>query len=219
MNRYVALWLVVGAVTAAKAQVGNGPAPPPQTNPGQAVAPQQQPGPMTATSTVEPATVEAESDGKCRDARPGDTVNFSLTIEAVEKAKAVYGELQMREGHSVAARAGSLPMPDYRNLSGGGLGVRDTQISTLYHFSFRVPEQIVSGLYHGMGVAVTADRAVTLTDRDHAVDVTRHTRDEVKNYCLRVISGFGADGRPVVTDFQPGTVEKPAVPAAPGTRR
>ena len=163
--------------------------------------------------------MEAESDGKCRDARPGDTVNFALTVEGVDTARAVYGELQMREGHYEPVRAGSLPFPDFRNLAGGGLGTRDQQKTTLYRFSFRVPTQLYGGIYRGVGVIVTTEKPVTRTERDRPVEVTRHTRDEVRNYCLRVISGFGGDGRPVVTDFQPGSVEKQAPPPLPAPQR
>ena len=212
MNRCVPFLLAACAVPAAVAQMGNGPAAPPSPASG---APQ-----MSTQQEGQPsAIVDAESDGKCRDARPGDTVNFALTIEGVDTARAVYGELQMREGHSVPVRSGALPLPDFRNLAGGGLGSRDPQKSTLYRFSFRVPTQLYGGVYRGVAVLVTTDRPVTRTDRDHAVEVTHHTREEVKNYCLHVMSGFGGDGRPVVTDFQPGTVEKQAPAPLPQPQR
>jgi hypothetical protein len=150
-----------------------------------------------------PETVVVRGDGHCTRVRPGDTVNFSLTIDGVLNAKAVFASLQLTTGHAVYREA-DLPMPGSGVLGGGGAGTRDSATDKVYHFAFKVPSDVLRGVYRSAGVAVTADFGGG-PDKAVMADVDRHAREQVRKYCLVV---FGpAENEPVVTDFQPGTVE------------
>lgn len=182
MKRFAMFLLTASAAPAVWSQVANGPA----------QAPTQM--------------VQAQPDGKCRTVRPGDTVNFTLTIDSAENAKVVYAELQMRSGRGHVKTA-DLPAPGDGSLNGGGAGTRDDQKSNVYHFSFKVPMGMFGGVYRGVGIAVSTDAPKLTSDMSEHVDVTKKAHDQVKHYCLAVASGAGVNGKPLVTSFQPGAVE------------
>ena len=165
--------------------------------------------PSPAAQQDRAADVEMKSDGRCQDVRPGDLVHYSLTIESVANPRAVFADLRLRPKGSVAPRASALPSPDFRNLGGGGLARRDDTLGNVYHFVFRVPKEILSGVYHGVALDVTAGDGVAARRDPGDVDVSRHVREQVRSYCLNVFSAFGGNNKPEVTDFTPGIVDKP----------
>ena len=187
MKRYLPLLLAAFAAPMALAQDM------------QLTGPAQPPGPQQ---------VQVEPDGKCRVVRPGDVVHFTLTIQSVEYAKAVYADLQMRQGRIGSFDPSALPMPDFRTFGGGGAATRDAQQGGVYHFSFKVQPQVLSGIYRGAGVHVTLDDDGEVVDRTRSVEVTRHTRDEIYKYCLNVVSPLGNDHRPLVTNFKGGPIDR-----------
>ncbi len=162
------------------------------------------------------------NDGRCTTVRSGDTVHYTLTVEAVGGARGVYGDLRLRMGRTHELTHGDLPLPDFRSLGGGGLGTRDSGDGKMYHFAFVVPKEILGGTYRGVEVFVRADQPITDTqslyhpvdERVPRVEVTRHTRNEVHAYCLNVVSSFGVSvpNRPFVTHFAPGPVDPPPTP-------
>jgi len=153
-------------------------------------------------------SVHVELDGKCHVVRPGDVVHYELTIQSVEYAKAVYADLQMHAGRGSTSGATDLPRPDFQSLGGGGAATRDARVGSVYHFMFRIPQGVMSGLYHGTGVFVTVPDEVEMPGRGRAIEVTRHTRDQISRYCLNVISPLGSTDRPVVTNFKAGKIDK-----------
>ena len=165
-------------------------------------------GPLPPSAPDKPGDLEMRSDGHCLDARPGDIVHFTLTIESVANAHGIYADIRLRPKGVAAPRASALPSPDSRNLGGGGLGVRDTATGNVYHFAFRVPTEIIGGIYRGVGLSVTEGDAMPSRGEPADVDQTRHVREQVRSYCLNVFSGYGG-AKPEVTDFTPGPVAKP----------
>jgi hypothetical protein len=150
-----------------------------------------------------------ELDGKCKAVQPGDVVHFTLRVDGVQYARAVYADLQMRLGRVYVKDTSGLPAPDFRNLGGGGSATRDTSQGNVYHFAFTVPRDVSSGLYHGSGVYVTAaPNDEVAYGGARSVDVTAHTMKEIRKYCLIVVSPLGGEGRPLVTDFKGGPVER-----------
>jgi hypothetical protein len=180
MKRFAGIALVVGSMcVAAKAQDMNGPA----------QAPSQ--------------SVMFSDNHHCMPVRAGDTVNYSLTIENVADAKQIFAELQMRPGRHGHLQTTGLPSPDIDSLTAGGVATADGTNANVYHFSFKVPAGVTPGVYHGVGVVVRLDQAASSLG---TADVTRHTEDEVRSYCLAV---FGrGENYPVVTNFKPGTIER-----------
>ena len=155
-----------------------------------------------------PEVVQAEPDGQCRPVKPGDVVHYALTIRSVDYARAVYADLQMRLGRTYVAESGGLPPPDFRNLGGGGAATRDAQQGGVYHFAFKVPRDVTSGIYHGAGVYVTAADDSEVANGSRNVEVTHRTLAKIRDYCLIVVGPYGAGGRPLVTNFQPGLIDK-----------
>lgn len=162
--------------------------------------------------------VEVRGDGRCTTVRSGDTVHYTLTIEGVGGAHAVYGDLRLRLGRFHEPMSGGLPVPDFRSLGGGGLGTRDAAEAKMYRFAFKVPQELFGGTYRGFEVNVHADQPQTrpqpspylrVERPEPRVEVTRHTRDEVRRYCLNVMSHFGIETRyrAAVTNFEPGPVD------------
>ena len=190
---------------------------------------------LTAQSSeppvYEPQNIDVRGDGRCMTARPGDIVHYTLTIENVGLAPALYGDLRMRLGKSHELIRGDLPVLDFRSLGGGGLGTHEAADGKMYHFMFKVPRDIYGGTYHGVQVEVrpaepqrpyypSRVRYEPVSVHVPKVDVTRHTRDEVHSYCLNVISDFGMhpfETRPAITDFAPGTIS--AAPPAPAPQQ
>lgn len=188
MKRYLPMVCAVFVVRAALAQdLGNGHASP---------------------ALTDPQAVQAEPDGKCRAVRPGDVVHFALTIQSVEYARAVYADLQMRLGRTYITEPGGLPPPDFRNLGGGGAAIRDAQQGGVYHFAFKVPHDVVSGIYHGAGVYVTAADGSEAANGSRNVEITHRTLSKIRDYCLIVVGPYGGGNRPLVTNFQPGPIDK-----------
>jgi len=155
-----------------------------------------------------PEAVQAQPDGKCRPVKPGDVVHYTLTIQSVEFARAVYADLQMRLGRTYVTEPGGLPPPDFRNLGGGGAATRDAQQGGVYHFAFTVPHDVMTGIYHGAGVYVTAAESNDITSGSRNVDVTHKTLSKIRDYCLIVVGPYGVSGRPLVTSFGPGPIDK-----------
>ena len=155
-----------------------------------------------------PQNVQAEPDGKCRVVRPGDVVHYELTIASVEYARAVYADLQMRLGHSNGTSSPGLPIPDFRNMGGGGVATRDAQVGSVYHFAFKVQPDTLSGVYWGRDVYVTVPEENEVSGRGRSVDVSHHTQKQIEKYCLNVISPLGSTDRPLVTNFKPGPIDR-----------
>ncbi len=155
-----------------------------------------------------PQSIHAEPDGKCRVVHPGDVVHYALTIQSVEYAKSVYADLQMRPGRAVQTNFNDLPIPDLRNIGGGGAATRDPQLGSVYHFSFTITPSVLSGIYHGTGVYVSVSDSNDIPGRSRRVEVNRHTREQIAKYCLNVLSPLGSTDRPLVTDFKPGSIDK-----------
>lgn len=192
MKRYLPIVCVMFAARMACAQYAlpNGPAPAP------------------AYGASTPQVVEAESDGKCRPVKPGDVVHYTLTIQSVGYARAVYADLQMRLGRTYVAEPGGLPPPDFRNLGGGGAATRDAQQGGVYHFEFTVPHDVMSGIYHGAGVYVTAADSSEVSNGSRNVEVTHRTLSKIRDYCLIVVGPYSPEGRPLVTSFKSGPIDK-----------
>jgi hypothetical protein len=166
-------------------------------------------------------SVHAELDGKCKAVRPGDVVHFTLDVQGVQYARAVYADLQMRLGRTYTNDVSGLPAPDFRNLGGGGPAMRDEKRGDTYHFSFTVPRDVLSGIYHGAGVYVTAAENAEFSDNgSRNVEVTNRTIKKVREYCLIVVSPYGGVGQPLVTDFKGGPIDRRAVTStdAPSSR-
>jgi len=191
MKRYLPMVCMMFAARLACAQYlsPNGPAPPP-----------------TNVSSA-PQAVQAEPDGKCRAVKPGDVVHYALTIQSVAYARAIYADLQMRLGRTYVSEGG-LPPPDFRNLGGGGAATRDAQQGSVYHFAFKVPHDVLTGIYHGAGVYVTAADDSEVANGSRNVEVTHHTLSKIRDYCLIVVGPYGGEGRPLVTNFKPGPIDK-----------
>jgi hypothetical protein len=185
-----------------------------QAGPAQPNIPQNLPPPnLLSSADAQPGDVEMHSDGRCLNAKPGDTVHYTLTIEDIANAEAAFADLRLRPRGFPAPHGEGLAVPDYRNLGGGGAGVRDSEHGNMYHFSFRVPQQIYSGVYRGVGLEVTTGTARTAAQvTATGVDVTKHTRDEVRAFCINVVSNYGGTGRPEVTDFHPDAVNSSPKP-------
>jgi hypothetical protein len=179
-------------------QVVNGSAPPP------------------VATGVQAQDDHSDLDGKCRAAKPGDVVHFTLRVEGVAYARAVYANLQMSLGRVYVKDTSRLPPPDLNHLGGGGPAARDASQGNVYHFAFTVPRDVSSGMYHGSGVYVTAaSSADSASEGSRNVDITAHTLKEVRRYCLIVVSPYGPQGRPLVTDFDGGAVERKVAQALP----
>jgi hypothetical protein len=159
-------------------------------------------------SPLDPQSVQAQPDGKCRAVKPGDIVHYTLTIQSVDSARAVYADLQMRPGRSYVSEPGGLPPPDFRNLGGGGPATRDAQQGGVYHFAFTVPHDVVSGIYHGAGVYVTAAESNDISNSSRSIDINRKTISRVRDFCLIVVGSYNVSGRPLVTNFKPGPIDK-----------
>ena len=152
--------------------------------------------------------VQAQPDGKCRPVKPGDVVHYTLTIQSVSYARAVYADLQMRLGRTYTSEPGGLPPPDFRNLGGGGAAARDAQQGNVYHFAFTVPHDVMTGIYHGAGVYVTAAENNDISNSSRNVDVTHKTLSKIRDYCLIVVGPYDGSGRPLVTNFKSGPIDK-----------
>jgi len=126
----------------------------------------------------------------------------------VEYAHAVYAHLQMHLGRTYTFDPSGLPAPDFRTLGGGGAATRDPQQGGVYHFAFTVPRDVMTGIYHGAGVYVTAADSSDLASGSRNVDVNHHTLEKVRDFCLIVVGPFGGEGRPLVTDFKAGPIDK-----------
>jgi len=159
-------------------------------------------------SSPAPQSIQAEPDGKCRSVKPGDVVHYTLTIQSVESARAVYADLQMRLGRTYVSEPGGLPPPDFRNLGGGGPATRDAQQGGVYHFAFTVPHDVMTGIYHGAGVYVTAAGNNDIFNGSRNVEVNHHTISKIRDYCLIVVGPYDGSGRPLVTNFKPGPIDK-----------
>ena len=146
-------------------------------------------------------------DHGCAAVHPGDTVNYTLTIENVGNGTGVFAELQLRPGRRGGhfERTG-LPSPT-AGLNVGGAAVRVDQDGTEYHITFKVPEGIDSGIYHGVGVLVTVNDSSVEGGRRMA-DVTHKTLEKIYRYCVVLYGGDNYGNYPVVTDFKPGAIEK-----------
>jgi hypothetical protein len=195
MNRYLPLLCSALLACTAHAQYAqtNGPAPPPAETQAQ-----QSPHP--------------ELDGRCKAVRPGDLVHFTLNIRSVEYARAVYADLQMHLGRTYVNDPSGLPPPDFQSLGGGGIATRDAHEGDLYHFTFTIPHDVYSGIYHGSGVYVTAaeNDALSNTTGSRSVAVSNRTLHKVRDYCLIVVSPYNGNGQPFVTDFHGGPIERKA---------
>ena len=160
-----------------------------------------------------PAQAPAQSefvadDHGCAAVHPGDTINYTLTIENVGNATGVFAELQMRPGrHGGHLETVGLPSPT-AGLNVGGAAVRVTQDGNEFSVSFKVPDAANSGIYHGVGVLVTVNDPSVEGGRRIA-DVTPETLERIHKYCVVFYGGHDRYGDyPVVTDFKPGAVEK-----------
>jgi hypothetical protein len=161
-------------------------------------------GPAQAPSQSE---FEANDHG-CAPVHPGDTINYTLTIENVGSATGVFAELQLRPGRRGGHfdRVG-LPSPT-AGLNMGGAATRVDQDGNEYHITFKVPEGLDSGVYHGVGVLVTVNDSSVEGGRRMA-DVTHKSLEQIYKYCVVLYSGGDHYGNyPVVTNFKPGVVEK-----------
>jgi len=183
MKRLVFLLVLLSVCVVVRAQDMNGPA--------QAPAPSE---------------FEANDHG-CAAVHPGDTINYTLTIENVGNATGVFAELQMRPGrHGGHLETVGLPSPNGLNV--GGAAMRVTQDGNEFHVSFKVPDAADSGIYHGVGVLVTVNDPSVEGGRRMA-DVTPQTLERIHKYCVVFYGGHDRYGDyPVVTDFKPGAIEK-----------
>jgi len=236
MKRYLPLVLVMMAARASVAQdanyVGTGPqaapAPAPVTlglyphppaatrveakvetpAPIRAIAPIQTPAPV---ETPEAKNVEMPNDGRCKLVKPGDVVHYQLTIRSADAARAVYANLQLRREGAGKEEHFDLPFPDALTMGERGVATRDAKAGNVYHVEFTVEKDVPSGLYRGTGVLVTLSADGGVYSNPHYVDVTNHTMREIHHYCLAVAGPYGGEvggGRPLVTDFKPGLIER-----------
>jgi hypothetical protein len=163
---------------------------------------------LGAPAQAPPQNVLVSDDKHCKAVRAGDTINYTLTIEDVANARTVNAELQMRPGRKGGHyQTTGLPLPDFQSLNGISLAVQDDKDAKVFHFSFKVPEGIVPGIYHGVGVSVTVNDGDKANGVVRTADLTRRTEDEVRSYCLAVFSGHGTN-YPTVVNFKPGAIER-----------
>jgi len=151
-----------------------------------------------------------KDDGSCKLVKPGDVVHYHLTIRSADAARAVYANLQLRRNGGKMQHS-DLPFPDPLTMGERGEATRDAQVGDLYHFEFTIEPDVPSGLYFGTDVLVTLSADGGAYRSPHYVDVTRHTRREIHRYCLAVVGPYGGEvgeGRPLVTDFKPGLIER-----------
>jgi hypothetical protein len=147
-------------------------------------------------------------DHGCGAVHPGDTITYTLTIEHVGNATGVFAELQLRPGR----RGGhlemtGLPSPN-AGLNVGGAAVRVTQDGNEFQITYKVPDGVDTGFYHGVGVLVTVSDPSVEGGRRIA-DVTQDSLEKIRKYCVVMYGGHDRYGDyPVVTDFKPGAVEK-----------
>ncbi len=184
MKRLAFLLVLLSVCAVVRAQVMNGPA----------QAPSQ--------------TDFVADDHGCAAVHPGDTTNYTLNIENVGNATGVFAELQLRAGRRGGHfdRVG-LPSPT-AGLNVGGAAMRVDQDGNEYHITFKVPDGIDSGIYHGVGVIVTVNDSSVEGGRRMA-DVTHKTLEQIYKYCVVLYNGGDHYGNyPVVTDFKPGAIEK-----------
>jgi hypothetical protein len=184
MKRLAFLLVLLSVCAVVRAQVMNGPA----------QAPSQ--------------TDFVADDHGCAAVHPGDTINYTLNIENVGNATGVFAELQLRAGRRGGHfdRVG-LPSPT-AGLNVGGAAMRVDQDGNEYHITFKVPDGIDSGIYHGVGVIVTVNDSSVEGGRRMA-DVTHKTLEQIYKYCVVLYNGGDHYGNyPVVTDFKPGAIEK-----------
>lgn len=156
-----------------------------------------------------PSVTDVQMDAKthCYPAHAGDIVNYTLKIRDLALAQSVYAELQMRPGRHGHMDTDGLPLPGSEALNGGGTATRDPQDMNVYHVTFRVPAGVTPGVYHGVGVNVTVNDQASSTAPNHGIDVSRHTLDQIRGYCLAVFGGTGS-GYPEVIDFKPDSIER-----------
>ena len=149
-----------------------------------------------------------DGSGRCQSVRAGDVARFTLRIDAVESARAVYSQFQLTmRGHRAKYHQTDLPLLRDGVLSGSAMGTRDAQDHHLYHFSFAVPD-VAGGYYRTAGFTVRAQFADEMDSAGVIIGLDRHARSQVNGYCLAV---FGAgEHNPVVTEFQPKPAERPA---------
>jgi len=160
-----------------------------------------------------PAQAPAQSefvadDHGCAAVHPGDTINYTLTIENVGNATGVFAELQLRPGRRGGhVETVGLPSPT-AGLNVGGAAVRVTQDGNEFQITYKVPDLADSGIYHGVGVLVTVNDPSVAGGRRIA-DVTPESLQRIRKYCVVFYGGHDHYGDyPVVTDFKPGAVEK-----------
>jgi hypothetical protein len=144
----------------------------------------------------------------CAPVHPGDTINYTLTIENIGSATGVFAEVQLRPGRRGGHfdRVG-LPSPT-AGLNVGGMAMRVDQDGNEYHITYKVPDGLESGIYHGVGVLVTVTDSSVEGGRRSA-DVTHKTLEQIYKYCVVLYSGSDRYGNtPVVTNFKPGGIDK-----------
>lgn len=153
-------------------------------------------------------SVMGSDNQHCKPVRAGDIINYTLTIEDVANANAVNAELQMRPGRKGGHyQTTGLPLPDFQSLNGLSTAVPDDKDAKVFHFSFKVPEGIVPGIYHGVGVSVTVNEGDKGNGIVRTAEVDRRTENEIRSYCLAVFSGHGSN-YPTVVNFKPGVIER-----------
>jgi len=165
---------------------------------------------VTPAETTAAQNVDMKDDGWCKVVKAGDVVHYQLTIRSADAARAVYANLQLRRNGGKAEHS-DLPYWDPLMMGERGVATRDAQAGNLYHFEFTVEPDVPSGLYYGTDVLVTLSADGGVYPSPHYVDVTRHTRREIHHYCLAVAGKYGGEiggGRPLVTDFKPGAIER-----------
>jgi len=165
-------------------------------------------GPALPPQADAPQHYDMGNSHKCQPVHNGDIVHYTLDIRGTQYARAVFSNIHMRLGRVYVKDETGLPEPDFRNLGGGGAATPDGKYGNLYHFTFRVPNDVVSGVYHGAGVYVSATDSFDPTTAT-PVDVSGHTLKHVRDFCLIVVSPYG-DRRRVVTDFRGDRVERVA---------
>lgn len=153
------------------------------------------------------STQELPTDGRCQSVRYGDIVHFTLRIENVENAKAIFTDLQMGLGEHPKFQRASLRVPAADAMGGGGVGWRDARDPQLYHFRFEVPV-VQPGFYHAAGADVRASYGTLTTDGGVGVSLSREARRKIAHYCIAVFGDGSGDHQPRVTDFLPGRTEQ-----------
>jgi hypothetical protein len=165
--------------------------------------------PPAATDAAAAKADDVKLDGRCQVVRPGDIVHYELSIRAVESAKFIDADIELHNGDWPHKDANGLLFPDFRTLGGSSPATRDPSIGGVYHFQFTVPQHVLGGTYRGTAVLVTVvDDDDALYGRNSSVPVNRHTRRQVKNYCLVVVGAAGDDRERVVTNFKRGPIER-----------